>query len=111
MTPETRALLLECAELLEAQMRDKSNCGDPDAECPLQDACKPYAHPALATRLRAAADAGEGEREPGYVIRTDEAEAFAYTLGISVEAVRAIEREALTRKASWDAAREVPDVG
>jgi hypothetical protein len=61
MTPETRALLVECREVLEQALRCKDACGDPDKECPMQDAEKPYAYPQLIARLRAAADAGEGE--------------------------------------------------
>jgi hypothetical protein len=29
-------------DVLTWQVEARNNCGDPDAECPLQDACKPW---------------------------------------------------------------------
>ena len=45
LTPAPRVVVTEAMRLaldvLTWQMEARSRCGDPDAECPLQDACKP----------------------------------------------------------------------
>lgn len=55
--------------------------------------------------VRAAGTAPARPSEPGVVLRADEAEQLALTLDVTVEALRAIEREVLTREATFRARR------
>lgn len=49
-------------DVLTWQMEARSRCGDPDAECPLQDACKPSHGHTLAIAALTAALEGQSDQ-------------------------------------------------
>jgi hypothetical protein len=62
LSPRVREAMARALDVLTWQLEARSRCGDPDTECPLQDACKPsHDHMLAVEALRSAlADADAG---------------------------------------------------